>query len=555
MRTCRWPTQFDLIEERKIGKVSVLATPSPSFDIKAGFKTTRHSGELPWGASFGFGNDVEVALPYDSRTNDFTVGAEWMKGRSMLRVAYDGSWFDNLDPALVWDSPLRLTDSTSAPGRGRMTLWPSNTAQTISAAGYTKLARKTQLTGFVSYGAWSNDEVLQPFTINPTLPQFALPRATAEADAHVFSTNLNLVSRPATEWRFSARLRRYDFDNQTPHTDIPQFINYDTSVKASATGGPEPYSHARTTFTGDATWTGLSPLALTAGYTHNSNSYDFRIFESTGEDTLNLSADAIGLQWVTFRAQYELSDRSGSGLDEQLLVHIGEQPALRHFDIANRTRNRFTGQVDVMPSEPLILSASFGGGKDEYDDSYFGLQEATFKVFTLSADYQREDGLGTGASYNFERYSGFQQSRTASPGQTPDQVTDPNRDWTADSAEKVHYFSIYVTPPRIGKHRSRGCRTTTRTRRATTCTAWCREDQCPCPSNCRRSTTSCSSSSSTCGTGSPTSWRPTCPTSTSRSGSTISRSIRPSSTASCSRVRWFSATCIGLILPTRPLSA
>ena len=34
----------------------------------------------------------------------------------MVRVAYDGSWFDNLDDTLVWDSPLRLTDSTSAPG-------------------------------------------------------------------------------------------------------------------------------------------------------------------------------------------------------------------------------------------------------------------------------------------------------------------------------------------------------------------------------------------------------------------------------------------------------
>ena len=57
-----------------------------------------------------------------------------------------------------------------------------------------------------------------------------LPRATAEAEASVFSTNLNLVSRPATDWRFSARLRRYDYDNQTPHTASPQFINYDTSV-------------------------------------------------------------------------------------------------------------------------------------------------------------------------------------------------------------------------------------------------------------------------------------------------------------------------------------
>ena len=126
----------------------------------------RHVGELPWGASFGFSNDVEVALPYDSRTNDFNLGAEWTNNRSMLRVAYTGSWFDNLDDTLVWDSPLRLTDSTSAPGRGRMALWPSNSAQTVSAAGYSKFAHRTQLTGFVSFGSWSNDEPLQPFTIN-----------------------------------------------------------------------------------------------------------------------------------------------------------------------------------------------------------------------------------------------------------------------------------------------------------------------------------------------------------------------------------------------------
>ena len=115
-------SQFDLRERRDIGTFSVLATPTPQLDVKAGFTTTQHEGELPWGASFGFSNDVEVALPYDSRTNDFNVGAEWTNGRQMLRVAYTGSWFNNLDDTLVWDSPLRLDDSTSAPGRGRMAL-------------------------------------------------------------------------------------------------------------------------------------------------------------------------------------------------------------------------------------------------------------------------------------------------------------------------------------------------------------------------------------------------------------------------------------------------
>lgn len=441
-------SQFDLRERRDIGTFSVLATPTPQLDVKAGFTTTRHEGELPWGAGFGFSNDVEVALPYDSRTNDFNLGTEWTNGRQMLRVAYTGSWFDNLDDTLVWDNPLRLTDASNAPGQGRTALWPSNSAQTVSAAGYAKFAHRTQVTGFVSYGAWSNDQPLQPFTINSALPQLTLPRASAEADARVFSTNLSLVSRPRNEWQFTARVRRYDYDNQIPHTSIPQFINYDTSVATSSTGGPEPFAHSRTNFDADAIYTGLSALALTAGYTRNNTGHDFRIFESTGENVLRLSADTVGSQWVTFRAQYELSDRSGSGLDEALLVEIGEQPKMRHYDLANRGRNRFTGQVDVTPNDLWTFSGSGGVGKDNFDDSYFGLQESTFRTLSFAADYREANGLGGGVTYNYERYFGLQQSRSASPGQE----NDPMRDWTADSTETVHYFSIYATPPRFGRN-------------------------------------------------------------------------------------------------------
>jgi MtrB/PioB family decaheme-associated outer membrane protein len=439
-------TQFNLIERRDIGQVNFVATPKPVLDLTASFTTTRHRGELPWGASFGFSNDVEVALPYDSRTSDFTVGAEWRNPRQMLRVAYTGSWYDNLDDTLVWDSPLRLTDSTSAPGRGRMALWPSNSANTISAAGYTKFARRTQLTGFISYGTWRNNQPLQPFTINGALPQLTLPRATAEAEAGVFSANLNLVSRPADDWRFNVRARRYDYNNRMAHTAIPEFINYDTSIKTSSTGGPENYAHDRMTLDADATWSGIQLLAFTVGYTRSDTGHDFRIFEDTGENVLRLSADAVGTQWLTFRVQYDYGDRSGSGLNEQLLVQIGEQPAMRHYDLANRTRNRFSGQLDIVPTDTLTLSVSSGIGKDDYGDSYFGLQESSFNQFSLAADFRRPTGLGGGASYNYERYSGFQQSRSANPGQE----MDPLRDWTADSAERVHYFSVYVSPPRFG---------------------------------------------------------------------------------------------------------
>ena len=441
-------SQFDLVERRDIGNVSVRAAPTPQVDMKGAFTTTRHRGELPWGGSFGFGNDVEVALPYDSRTNDVTLGTEWTKGRGMVRVAYDGSWFNNLDDTLVWDSPLRLDDSASAPGQGRMSLWPTNSAQTVSAAGYAKFARRTQLTGFVSYGLWSNDEALQPFTVNSALPQIALPRSTAEAEARVFSTNLNLVSRPLADWELSAHARTYDYDNETTPAVIKQFVSYDTSVGTSLTNGPQLYAHRRTTFDTDATWSGLHPLALTVGYTRNNGGYDLRIFENTGENVLRVTADAVGSQWLTFRAGYELGDRTGSGLDESLLTEIGEQPGMRHYDVANRTRHRFSGQVDVVPDEEWTFSASGGVGKDDFGGSDFGLQETTFRTISFAADFHKPSGLGGGASYNYERYAGLQRSRSANPGQE----TDPLRDWTADSRERVNYASLYATPPRIGRN-------------------------------------------------------------------------------------------------------
>ena len=80
---------------------------------------------------------------------------------------------------------------------------------------------------------------------------------------------------------------------------------------------------------------------------------------------------------------------------------------MRHYDVANRTRNRFTGQADVVPNELWTVSASASVGDDDFDDSGFGLQEATFRTFTLGADFRSPAGFGVGGTYTYERYTGF----------------------------------------------------------------------------------------------------------------------------------------------------
>jgi hypothetical protein len=128
-------------------------------------------------------------------------------------------------------------------------------------------------------------------------------------------------------------------------------------------------------------------------------------------------------------------------------VQIGEQPNMRHYDVADRNRSQYTGIVDYVPNDLWTFSVSGGVGRDDYPDSYFGLQKTNFNTVSFAADYVAASGLGAGASYNYERYSGLQRSRSASSGQE----TDPLRDWTVDTGETVNYFSIYVTPPKIGE--------------------------------------------------------------------------------------------------------
>jgi hypothetical protein len=123
---------------------------------------------------------------------------------------------------------------------------------------------------------------------------------------------------------------------------------------------------------------------------------------------------------------------------------------MRYYDLADRTRNRFSGQVDIVPSDVWTFSVSGGLLHDDYSNTVFGLQKSNGDTFSLAADYHLPNGLGAGATYNFERYTGLQQSHEGDSSTA--QFNDPLRNWTSDSTETVNYFSIYATPPRIGQN-------------------------------------------------------------------------------------------------------
>ncbi len=429
---------FETRSRRDSGRLELLYRPTRDLDMTLRVKTSKREGTLPWGASFGFNNDVEVAAPQDTRTTDVAAGIEWANERGMLRLGYDGSWFDNHVPTLVWDNPLRLSDSATAPGQGRSALWPSSTMHSVTTAGSIKLPANSRFTGNVTVGTMSQDEPLLPFTINSAIAPIPLPRPTADAEVRTLAMTHTLTSRPTQYVWLSARYRYYDFDNRTPPFLTSRFVGLDSGISTLPTGGSEPISSTRQNLDLDASFTPIPFTALKVGYGHDSTDRTHRIFASTNENVFRASVDSTKSGVFTVRGIFEHSSRKGSGFEEEDLIEIGEQPAMRHFDIANRDRNRFTALVQVTPVPQVGLTATAMRGKDDYADSGLGLRDSETRGYTVAVDFAPRDAVAGGLSYAYDKYTALQNSRQANPGA---QFTDPTRDWSVDLGDRTETVS------------------------------------------------------------------------------------------------------------------
>src|SRR5215510_8683353 len=208
---------FDLRLRRRVAEFKTTYSPTRNLDLEAWFWTTARSGSQPWAGTFGFADAVELPGPVETRTTDLRLGVEWANERGSARLGYDGSFFRNDIETIVWDNPLRITDSpTLGPVQGRMTLWPDSNLNAGTASGAVNLPGRSRATAYISIGNWSQDNPLIPFTVNSALPVIPLDRATSNAKARVTSMNYTFSSRPVDTLLLAARYRTYDYDNRTP---------------------------------------------------------------------------------------------------------------------------------------------------------------------------------------------------------------------------------------------------------------------------------------------------------------------------------------------------
>lgn len=432
---------FETDYRRDIADARIWFSPREDVDIRGRVSTARKEGWMPWGAPFGFNLAVEVPAPIDHRTTDARMEVEWTQGTSLLRVSYDGSWFQNDIERLIWDNPIRLTDSTNpnayvagnGTSSGRMSLWPSNQMHTVGAAGSFALPRRTRVTANVALGAATQNAEVLPHTINTAIPSLERARERADADARISVANVAMTSRPARGWSFTARYRLHDRDNETAPFEIDRRVRLDQVAEPSE-HGPEFFSLTRQNIDLEAAYAPVRFTSVRVGYAHARLDRTHRIFDHTSENTIRASVDTTGNAYVSLRAQVERSARTGHDFDLEALEAVGEQPGMRHYDVADRDRTRFTAMATVTPVSFAGINAAITVGNDDYDESLFGLRENDHRVYSAGFDLTAAAAL-LSVSYSHERYDSFQLSRQANPGE---QFTNPLRDWGIDAGERVN---------------------------------------------------------------------------------------------------------------------
>lgn len=468
---------FETESRRHIFESGADYLARPDLTIKGLFRYTNREGGIPYGGSFGHSSLVEMPVTVRHNTSEFDAGAEYSRDPLLLRFGYTGSWFTNDTTEATFDSPFRATDSTSNSSRGRLSLAPSNSFVGVNGTASVKLPYRSRATAYLSFNSLSDaGDPLMPQTVNTATSPLPVDRATVEGDATTTAVNLTFTSRPHRYVDINARFRNYDYDNNTPVFTMPQRVSYDNSpgnATYTSLGGQvsppgsvvtEPHSLGRSTFDADVRTTPRAGLSVGAGYTYNGENRTHRVAEDTSDNIFRLTFDALGHPMYSLRTKYEHARRSAEVTEdaERELFFIGEQPGMRHYDVAARSRNRITLLGTVIPSGLFSLNASFAAGKDDYDETEFGLLDNTHQVYGFGFDAVPRETVTLAGSYSYERYNALSQSRQADPpgNQSPPvpafdydryqelaamtnpgvQVADVSRNWSTDHRDRAHTF-------------------------------------------------------------------------------------------------------------------
>jgi len=376
-------------------KASFALTPNKYLDFKTEYTHISRKGGIPRSISFSgsSGPQREYVSPIDQQINDARISQGFTSDERgpasvfsfiksyQMNVSYAYSRFDNAIRSTMVDNP-QLSTSSFAGGTAtaRVSLEPSNFAQTAAANGSVLLPMRTRIMGSATESWARQNDKFFPQTSNDSLardPNYGLVSSYSRPslDGRITTTTYTLsgTSHPTDKLTLTARYRSFDLANQTAPFSIKAMIVSDRTVTLADSDEFEPHPFTKTNSSVGGTYLLVPGLALSGAFGIEKWERDtlVRNIAETIERMPRVSLDFTGNDYVSLRASYQYGSRRGNTKYTESSTEI---TGFRRFDEADRNRTRVSLSSTVTPIDQVTIGLMVEKGNDKYPNSPYGVQ-------------------------------------------------------------------------------------------------------------------------------------------------------------------------------------
>ena len=348
---------------------------------------------------------AEAPAPVNDSTQNFGLNGEyvgmspWDK-KFNFKLAYNGSIYrgdssfdiDNpfFDPATpITGNPPGAACSPTAcnPAFGRMSLWPDNNANAVTATMGADLPWKSRYMGTASYTMMQQNDAYLPFTANglitgpvngqPPTSTAALPFTSLNGSINTILSNNVVTTQLTPNLKSKLAYRYYDYDNGTPAQFFGSWVGTDSVTDTTEPKLAIPVSYTKQNGLAELIWTPLRGLTAGAQYGYERYAWSWNDADHTAENIGKLYTVYKLNSWLTARGSWQFSERRYGDYTNavQQSLRGGWNENYRSPELANRDQNLGKFQVDVVVVPTVTISPFAGFRLLDYKTDAYGARE------------------------------------------------------------------------------------------------------------------------------------------------------------------------------------
>ncbi|MFY9327594.1 MAG: MtrB/PioB family decaheme-associated outer membrane protein [Georgfuchsia sp.] len=421
--------QVDIGTERKRLGMGAAWMPSSTWEYAVNFRHETKDGTKRTAGAF-FVDTAQLIEPVDYVTDQVDASATYSGKKFQLKLAYYGSTFKNNNESLSWVNPYATpgflaTFPNSA--SGQLALPPDNEFHQIQAAAGYQFTDRTRASADIAIGRMTQDSSFLQYGSAVTGPGGSL-----SGRANTFDVALKLSSAVTDRMRLNAVYTHNDRDNDTQQSVYQVYVT-DMFVGTPRTNLPYGFKQDKLKLSGD--YRASQNLRGALGADFDSHQRTYSDVDKTRENTVWGKATTRIADKVDLSLKLARGERRNSGSFQPIAgITPDENPLLRRFNLANRTRDTATLRADFAVGERINVGLGIDTSEDKYSDSSIGLTNS--KDSSVNGDVSVIITDQTQMHF-FANHQEIKSKQTGSQAfSTPD--------WSADNKDTIDFFGLGI---------------------------------------------------------------------------------------------------------------